>query len=90
MVKINNLPYYLSHFIKKNPLSDIDLFLGPLTWNHPVVELHWEGSAPAAYAAGLFFFKVDKRKGGGGDRRWMIKFLNVNIISFAKVNRAHG
>ena len=25
-VKIINLPYYLSHFIKKNPLFDVDLF----------------------------------------------------------------
>ena len=24
--KIMNLPYYLSHFIKKNPLFDVDLF----------------------------------------------------------------
>ena len=26
MVKIINLPYYLSHFIKNNPLFDVDLF----------------------------------------------------------------
>ena len=25
-VKTSNLPYYLSHFIKKNPLFDVDLF----------------------------------------------------------------
>ena len=53
-----------------------------------MVELHREGSAPADYAAG-FFFKVDKRE-GGVKQRWMIKFLNVNIISFAKVNRGEG
>ena len=33
--KIINLPYDLSHFIHKNPLFDIDLFFGPLTWNCP-------------------------------------------------------
>ena len=26
----------------------------------------------------LVFLKVDKREGGGGEQRWMIKFLNVN------------
>ena len=53
-----------------------------------MVELHREGSAPAAYGAGLFFFKLISAR--GGERRWMIKFLNVNIISFAKVNKAEG
>ena len=33
--KIIKLPFYLSHFIQKNPLFDTDLFLGPLTWNRP-------------------------------------------------------
>ena len=43
---------------------------------------------PTAYAAGFFY--VDKRKGGGVEQRWMIKFLNLNIISFAKVNKGEG
>ena len=48
-----------------------------------MVELHREGSA------GLFFKKLISAR-GGGERRWMIKFLNVNIISFAKVNKGEG
>ena len=50
-----------------------------------MVELHREGSVPAAYAAGFFFKLISAR--GGDEQRWMIKFLNVNIISFAKVNK---
>ena len=33
MVKIINLPYYLSHFIKKIHFLTLTFFLGPLTWN---------------------------------------------------------
>ena len=33
------MPYYISHFIKLNPLFDIDLFLGPLTWKRPYLKL---------------------------------------------------
>ena len=53
-----------------------------------MVELHGEGSAAAAYAARLFFKKLISAR--GGEQRWMIKFLNVNIISFAKVNKGEG
>ena len=55
-----------------------------------MVELHREGSAPAAYGAGLFFFKLISARNGGGEQSWMIKFLNVNIISFTKVNKGEG
>ena len=34
--KIINLPYYISHFIKKIHFSTLTFFLGPLTWNRPV------------------------------------------------------
>ena len=38
-----------------------------------------------------FFFKLISARGGEGvERRWMIKFLNANIISFAKVNKGEG
>ena len=35
-VKIINLPYYLSHFIKKNPLFDIDLFSRTFGMESPI------------------------------------------------------
>ena len=56
-----------------------------------MVELHHEGFAPAAYSAGLFFLKLISAR-GVGEQRWMINFLNVNIniISFAKVNKCEG
>ena len=41
MSKIIKLPYYLSHFINKNPLFGIDLFLGPLRWNCPNMHSGW-------------------------------------------------
>ena len=40
--KIIKLSYYLSHFIKKNPLFNVDIFFGPLTWNCPNTHLHFQ------------------------------------------------
>ena len=34
--KIINLPYYLSHFIKKNPLFDVDLFSRTFDMESPI------------------------------------------------------
>ena len=37
----------------------------------------------------IILIKVDKGK-VGGQRRWIKKFLNVNIINFAKVDKGGG
>ena len=37
----------------------------------------------------LISIKVDKGQ-GGGHRRWIKKFLNVNIINFAEVDKGGG
>ena len=33
---------------------------------------------------------MDKGKEGGGQQRWITKFISVNIINFAKVDKGGG
>ena len=37
-----------------------------------------------------FSIKVDKGEGWGGHQMWITKFLSVNIINFAKVDKGGG
>ena len=39
--KIINLPYYLLHFIKKNPLFDVDLFSRTFDMESPIRQNLW-------------------------------------------------